>query len=115
MFSLVDNKTMSLADATAGIQEVLPAGLDYASVGNKFEAVTSREDTHFFPVSGNYFSSQGIRVIRFNLVTTSYIDPSSFRFQAVFRNDTTHATATSEKNSILPRGPMSLRFSTHDV
>ena len=40
---------MSLADATAGVKEILPAGLDYSSIGAKFEAVTSREDTHFFP------------------------------------------------------------------
>ena len=39
---------MSLADATAGIKEILPAGLDYANgLGAKLEAVTSREDTHF--------------------------------------------------------------------
>ncbi len=50
---------MTLADATAGIKEVLPAGLDYASVGNKFEAVTSREDTHFFPASGIFSQAAG--------------------------------------------------------
>ena len=38
---------MTLADATAGIKEILPAGLDYASVGAKFEGATRREDTHF--------------------------------------------------------------------
>ena len=46
---------MSLADATAGVKEILPAGLDYSSIGAKFEAVTNREDTHFFPASGNFF------------------------------------------------------------
>ena len=40
---------MSLADATAGVKEILPAGLDYSSIGAKFEAVTNREDTHFSP------------------------------------------------------------------
>ena len=47
---------MSLADATAGVKEILPAGLDYGNgLGAKFEAVTNREDTHFFPASGNFF------------------------------------------------------------
>ena len=46
---------MSLADATAGVKEILPAGLDYSSIGAKFEAVPNREDTHFFPASGNFF------------------------------------------------------------
>ncbi len=81
---------MSLADATAGIKELLPPGLDYANIGSKFEAVTNREDTNFFPASGNHFSSSGIRVIRINMVSNGYIDPASLRLQAVFRNNTAY-------------------------
>ena len=79
---------MSLQDASAGIPERLIAGLDYSQLGTKFEAITTKEDVHFFPASGNYFAPNGIRVLRFNLVTTSYIDPQSVRLQAVFENIT---------------------------
>ena len=47
---------MSLQDASAGIPERLINGLDYSQLGTKFEAVTSKEDVHFFPASGNFFT-----------------------------------------------------------
>ena len=46
---------MLLQDASAGIPERLINGLDYSQLGTKFEAVTSKEDVHFFPASGNFF------------------------------------------------------------
>ena len=101
---------MSLQDASAGIPERLINGLDYSQLGTKFEAVTSKEDVHFFPASGNFFSPDGIRVLRFNLVTTSYIDPQSVRLQARFEN-VTGGTAAEAAKHIKPLGPMSLLFS----
>ena len=102
---------MSLQDAAAGIPERLIAGLDYSQLGSKFEAVTSKEDVHFFPASGNFYSPLGIRVLRFNLVTTSYIDPQSVRLQANFVNLTQGALPiTAENKKIRPLGPMSLLF-----
>jgi len=102
---------MSLQDASAGIPERLINGLDYSQLGTKFEAVTSKEDVHFFPASGNFFSPDGIRVLRFNLVTTSYIDPQSVRLQAVFQNLTGGTAADPASKRIIPLGPMSLMLS----
>ena len=102
-------KDRSLQDASAGIPERLISGLDYSSLGSKFEAITSKDDVHFFPASGNYFSPDGIRVLRFNLVTTSYIDPQSVRLQAVIQNTTTGDDAAS--TALRPLGPMSQMFS----
>ena len=105
---------MSLHDASAGIPERLISGLDYSSLGTKFEAITSKEDVHFFPASGNFFSSTGIRVLRFNLVTTGYVDPQSIRLQARFRNDSVYAgpsgAPSSAQTTIYPQGPMSMLF-----
>ena len=101
---------MSLQDASAGIPERLINGLDYSQLGTKFEAVTSKEDVHFFPASGNFFSPDGIRVLRFNLVTTSYIDPQSVRLQARFEN-VTGGTAAEAAKHVKPLGPMSYVFS----
>ena len=106
---------MSLQDASAGIHERLISGLDYSSLGSKFEAVTSKDDVHFFPASGNFFSATGIRVLRFNLVTTSYIDPQSVRLQARIQNTSVYAGATgfptAAQTNLVPLGPLSLLFS----
>ena len=104
---------MSLQDATAGIPERLISGLDYSALGTKFEAVTSKDDVHFFPASGNYFSSRGIRVLRFNLVTTSYIDPQSVRLQATFSNNSVASGDGVDPGALVvrPLGPMSQMFS----
>ena len=54
------------------------------------------------PASGNTFSPEGIRIIRFNITSNDYMVPETFRVQAIF---------AVPDNDFVPLGPMSLLFS----
>ena len=56
---------MSLTELSTAIPERLPAQLNFADLGTQFQAVTGKRSVHIQPSSGNTFSPDGIRVIRF--------------------------------------------------
>ena len=95
-------KAMSLSESVQAIPERLPAGLDYSALGSKFESITQKRSIHIQPASGNTFSPEGIRIIRFNITSTDYMLPESFRVQCKF---------SVTDNDYVPLGPMSLLFS----
>ena len=93
---------MSLTELSTAIPERLPAQLNFADLGTQFQAVTGKRSVHIQPSSGNTFSPDGIRVIRFNVTGEGYIVPEIFRLQATF-------TVTSS-NAYKPCAPMSCLF-----
>ena len=93
---------MSLSESTAAIPERLPPGLDYSALGSRFESITQKRSIHIQPASGTTFSPEGIRIIRFNITSTDYMLPESFRVQCRF---------SVTDNDYVPLGPMSLIFS----
>ena len=48
--------------------------------------IKSRDDVTFFPANGNEFSPQGVKVIRFMLTGTQWLDPKSVRVQFKLSN-----------------------------
>ena len=93
---------MSLTELSTAIPERLPAQINYADLGTQFQAVTGKRSVHIQPSSGNTFSPEGIRVIRFNVTGEGYIVPETFRLQATF-------TVTGS-NAYKPCAPMSCLF-----
>ena len=93
---------MSLSEAVQAVPERLPAGLDYSALGSRFESITQKRSIHIQPASGNTFSPEGIRIIRFNITSNDYMVPETFRVQARF---------SVTNNAFVPLGPMSLLFS----
>ena len=79
-----------------------PPGLDYSALGSRFESITQKRSIHIQPASGNTFSPEGIRIIRFNITSNDYMVPETFRVQAKFN---------VTDNDFVPLGPMSLLFS----
>ena len=93
---------MSLSESTLAVPERLPPGLNYSELGSRFESITQKRSIHLQPASGNTFSPNGIRIIRFNITSNDYMLPETFRFQCVFNNG---------GSDFVPCGPMSLLFS----
>ena len=75
---------MSLSEAVQAVPERLPAGLDYSALGSRFESITQKRSIHIQPASGNSFSPEGIRIIRFNITSNDYMVPETFRVQCKF-------------------------------
>ena len=94
---------MSLTELSTAIPERLPAQLNFADLGTQFQAVTGKRSVHIQPSSGNTFSPDGIRVIRFNVTGEGYIVPETFRLQASF-------TVTAGSHAYKPCAPMSCLF-----
>ena len=74
---------MALSELSAAIPEGLPASLNFADLGSKFEAILEKKSIHLQPASANLFSSTGARILRFNLVSQDYLLPETFRLQAL--------------------------------
>ncbi len=75
---------MSLTELSTAIPVRLPAQLNFADSGYQFQAVQSKHSVPIQPVSGNTFSPDGIRVIRFVISGEGYFVPESLRMQALF-------------------------------
>ena len=75
---------MILTELSTAIPERLPAQLNFADLGSQFQAVHSKQSVHIQPSSGNTFSPDGIRVIRFNVTGEGYLVPEYLRLQALF-------------------------------
>ena len=43
--------------------------------------ITNREDVTFFPANGNEFSPVGVKILRFTISGTGWLDPRSVRVQ----------------------------------
>jgi len=48
--------------------------------------ITNREDVTFFPANGNEFSPTGVKILRFTISGTGWLDPRSVRFQFKLNN-----------------------------
>ena len=101
---------MSLTELSAAIPERLPAQLNFADLGSQFQAVQSRQSVHIQPSSGNSFSPDGIRVIRFNVTGEGYLVPESLRLQALFTVLKGTAGDADSATAFKPLAPMSCLF-----
>ncbi len=66
---------MSLQDAIAGLPDSLVPELRFSDVGSTANYIVGSDLATFQPASGNTFSSDGIREIRFNLANNHYLVP----------------------------------------
>ena len=98
---------MSLTELSTAIPERLPAQLNFADLGTQFQAVQSKQSVHVQPSSGNTFSPDGIRVIRFSISGEGYLVPESLRLQALF---TVMKSSDGTANAFKPLAPMSCLF-----
>eukprot|EP00972_Heterocapsa_arctica_P015691 2311082-Heterocapsa_arctica.AAC.1 len=66
----MEHHAQSVDDALiGGLSYKLKAGASY---------VTNRRSVSFFPQGGNSYSSNGVKVIKFNLTGNDWLDPSAF-------------------------------------
>ena len=69
----MEHHVQSVDDALiGGLSYKLKAGASY---------VTDRRSVTFFASGGNQYSSTGVKVMRFNLASDAWMDPSTFRIQ----------------------------------
>ena len=77
---------MALESHVASAEDVLIGGLDFRMPSTGQYVVDKRMVT-MQPQSGNYFSSQGLRLIRFTLAgTTDWLIPETLRLSFVVQN-----------------------------
>ena len=87
----MEHHVQSVDDALiGGLSYKLKAGASY---------VTDRRSVTFFASGGNQYSSAGVKVMRFNLASDSWMDPSTFRIQFQLNNKSFVANGT---NFVLP-------------
>ena len=58
---------------------------------NSANFITDRRSVSFFPSNGNEFSPQGVKILRFMITGTDWLDVSTLRVQYKFNNNGTHA------------------------
>jgi hypothetical protein len=89
----MEHHAQSVDDALiGGLSYKLKAGASY---------VTNRRSVSFFPQGGNSYSSNGVKVIKFNLTGDQWLDPSTFRIHFQLNNPDV-ATKTLEPLSWNP-------------
>ena len=87
----MEHHVQSVDDALiGGFSYKLKAGASY---------VTDRRSVTFFASGGNQYSSTGVKVMRFNLNSDAWMDPSTFRIQFQLNNKSFVANGT---NFVLP-------------
>ena len=64
---------------------------------NSANFITDRRSVSFFPSNGNKFSPQGVKILRFMITGTDWLDPSTLRVMFDLNNVTTNTDATQEK------------------
>ena len=69
----------------AGAADALTESLTF-NLPNSANFITDKTSVSFFPSNGNEFSPQGVKILRFMLTGTSWLDPSTLRVQYNFRN-----------------------------
>ena len=67
------------------VEDSLIGGLSY-KLKNGASYVTDRRSVTFFASGGNQYSSAGVKVMRFNLASDAWMDPSTFRIQFQLNN-----------------------------
>ena len=73
----------------------LITALDYGSPGPIADYIQSRSSIQVFPQTGNQYSPQGVKQIRFSLGTQgSFVDMSTLCLQAKFTNNHTTQACT---------------------
>jgi len=90
---------------TAAQSDHLVASLDFRLKDDSASYVLSREEVSFFAPS-NYYSPNGVKVIRFSLSGTGFLDLSSLVFSALFTNDDSSKVLVplcQEANSVFSR------------
>ena len=74
----MEHHAQSVGDALiGGLSYKLKAGAPY---------VTDRRSVSFFASGGNQYSSTGVKVMRFNLSSDRWMDPSTFRIMFQLNN-----------------------------
>ena len=64
----------------AGSEDALIDSLTF-NLPNSANFITDRRSVSFFPSKGNNFSPQGVKILRFMLTGTDWLDPSTVRVQ----------------------------------
>ena len=78
---------MALESHVASAEDFLIQGLDFRISPGTSQYVVDKRSVTMQPQSGNYFSSQGLRLIRFTLAgTTDWLIPDSLRLSFVVNN-----------------------------
>ena len=71
---------------TAAIDDTLIEELDFKlKPGASY--ITGRRNCSFFSMGGNEYSPQGVRVLRFQLASDGWLDPSSVRIMYTLKNN----------------------------
>ena len=77
-FDKMEHHAQSIDDALiGGLSYKLKAGASY---------VTNRRSVSYFASGGNQYSSNGVRVIKFNITGDQRLDPSTFRVRFQLNN-----------------------------
>ena len=69
----------------AATEDALIESLTF-NLPNSANFITDRRSVSFFPSNGNEFSPQGVKILRFMITGTDWLDPSSLRVQYKFNN-----------------------------
>ena len=90
---------------TAAQSDHLVASLDFRLKDDPASYVIDRQEVSYFGPS-NYYSPTGVKVIRFSLSGTGFLDLSSLAFSALFTNDDSSKVLVplcQEANSVFSR------------
>ena len=69
----------------AGAEDALIESLTF-NLPNSANFITDRRSVSFFPSNGNEFSPQGVKILRFMLTGTDWLDVSTLRVQYKLNN-----------------------------
>ena len=86
------------------IQSVEDALIDSLSfkLPNSANFINERKSVTFFPTGGNNFTPQGVKIIKFMLAGTNWLDPSTVKMQFRLRNTAPVGPANLQPISALP-------------
>ena len=101
---------MSLETTAASLEDQLVDGLSF-KLGNSANYVTRRESTTIFASGSNSYSSNGTKVIRFNVVADGWLDPSTLQFQYKLTNNASVADTGSAQTRCQLLGSQASPFS----
>ena len=73
----------------SGSEDALIESLTF-NLPNSANFITDRRSVSFFPSNGNEFSPQGVKILRFMLTATDWLDVSTLRVQYRFNNKGTN-------------------------
>eukprot|EP00972_Heterocapsa_arctica_P037767 5560066-Heterocapsa_arctica.AAC.1 len=70
----------------ASLEQSLIAPLSF-KLKDSVSYVTNRRSVSYFPSGGNSYSSNGVKVIKFNITGNDWLDPASFRIMFQLNNE----------------------------